>query len=383
MFLGNKKISSTNGSQKSTNGSRGTVCHKNRVEHEVIMIQSLYIWINMQTRIITRIFFLLAWLGMFLLLCWSYANFFSLPESAAKSAGIIAIFMLVFYVNSKYLVNFFLEKKKHLLYYSSAIVLLFLAVILRVGLDKLYPHIQLPLQAFMAGRRPYAGPFLIMFFWICLSLFYQLLVNRYDREKKYREEINSFIISQNEFLKGQINPHFLFNNLNNIYSLIQIGSPKAGEMVLKLSEILRYSVYRNGQDKVPVHEELEQIRNLVGLYNLKEGHPLNINVKEEIHEKVMIEPMLLIPLVENCFKHGNPGQSPNAFIDIHCTASAEIFEFTVKNSFIPGTGNQKGGVGLANIKKRLALLYGNNAGLSTSKNNDVFTAQIQVKWQRN
>jgi hypothetical protein len=109
----------------------------------------------MQTRIITRIFFLLAWLGMFLLLCWSYANFFPLSQSVAKAAGIIAIFMLVFYVNSKYLVNSFLEKKKHLLYYSLALALLLLAVILRVGLDKLYPHVLLPLQAFMAGRRPY------------------------------------------------------------------------------------------------------------------------------------------------------------------------------------------------------------------------------------
>ncbi len=218
---------------------------------------------------------------------------------------------------------------------------------------------------------------------MCFSLIYQLLMNRIKREKNHLSRLNEFTHSQNQFLKSQINPHFLFNNLNNLYSLIETNSPNASQIVLKLSDILRYTVYKTTNERVSLNEELEQVKNLISLYQLKENESLNIQLNEsENKSEVLLEPMLLIPLVENCFKHGNSHSDPHAFISIKVISNPDVCVFEVTNS-TPTQKNspsETSGFGLTNLKQRLQLIYGSKAELKTQLTNQVFTATLQIKW---
>lgn len=264
-------------------------------------------------------------------------------------------------------------------------LLLFISVALRLFLDRLFPYSQLPFQSFIAIHRPYFAPFSMVLFWLAFSLLYQLLVNRYAKERKYLARLHEFSIAQNEFLKHQINPHFLFNNLNNIYSLIQTGSPHASGMVLRLSALLRYSLYKTSGSKISVKEELDQVKNLIKLYQLKENNSLNIKIDETSFLKdAPIEPMLLIPLIENCFKHGNIITDEKSYIYVTVISNENRFSYIVENSISSSqkkTIGKEGGIGLTNIKKRLNLIYGEQALLEFEESQDSFKVILTIQWK--
>jgi sensor histidine kinase YesM len=336
------------------------------------------------TRTLTVFLHLFLWLGLSGIFCWVHAQFFSFLTAFGKSIFLIGLFSTVFYVNSYVLVNRFIENKKYISYSCFAVLLLVSSVILRIGIDRLFPHSRLPFQVFIAARQPIIAPVFMMFSWIVFSLFYQLLMNRYKRERTYLAQLNEFSVTQNEFLKSQINPHFLFNNLNNIYSLIQTGSPYASEMVLKLSDVLRYSIYKTADSKVRIKEEMEQVKNLINLYQLKENDALNITVDDAaILTDTLIEPVLLIPLIENCFKHGNILSDDKAFVRICVEANDQLFSCTVENSvaYPVNPAIIPGGVGLNNIKKRLLLMYGTQADLQTEAQPGLFKAYLIIRWK--
>lgn len=335
-------------------------------------------------RFLLYIFHFLFWLGLFQLFYWVNSNF--IPKDVAFLKGIYTflIFAGTFYIHSLVLINLLLEKKKYLWYSVSAVLLLAGTTYLRFSVNQNFPEARFTIQLFLSKNRPFIGPFFIMLFWMCFSLIYQLLINRIKREKNHLSRLNEFSQSQNQLLKSQINPHFLFNNLNNLYSLIETNSPNASQIVLKLSDILRYTVYKTTDKRVSLNEELEQVKNLISLYQLKENESLNIKIDESENKlEVLLEPMLLIPLVENCFKHGNYHLEPEAFIFIRVISNPLEFIFEVTNS-TPSKKNaltEPHGFGLMNLKQRLQLIYGTKAELTTALSEmKVFTATLSIKW---
>lgn len=163
-----------------------------------------------------------------------------------------------------------------------------------------------------------------------------------------------------KFLKSQVNPHFLFNALNNIYSLSVTQAPQTPETVMQLSEILRYMVYDSNEPKVPLEKEIKYIQNFIDLKLLKDSRGMDVQLDiPSAAPNLMIPPLLFIPFVENAFKHSKIEDLTEGFIKIKLSTVGNHIIFNVLNSIPPQkfTKDKQGGVGLDNIQKRLKLLY--------------------------
>lgn len=166
--------------------------------------------------------------------------------------------------------------------------------------------------------------------------------------------------SELQFLRSQINPHFLFNNLNNLYSYALQESPKTPEIILEMSGVLRYMLYESKEQFVPLKKELEQLGNFIRLYKLQieDRGEVHFDV-DKIEGEYRIAPLILIVFIENAFKHSQSGQSSDIEIDISVKLNNSTLEFLCKNNYEPGFSldSVAKGIGLTNVKKRLELLY--------------------------
>lgn len=167
--------------------------------------------------------------------------------------------------------------------------------------------------------------------------------------------------SELQFLKSQINPHFLFNNLNNLYAYALENSPKTPSIILELSSVLRYMLYDCKEKYVSLVKEIMHIKNFTALNKLQIEHRGNIQFNtNNIPSNYTIAPLILMVFIENAFKHSTASQSENIFIDIDIDISETgLLTFNCKNNFSPTTNidNLSKGIGLLNVKKRLLLLY--------------------------
>jgi two-component system LytT family sensor kinase len=162
------------------------------------------------------------------------------------------------------------------------------------------------------------------------------------------------------YLKSQTNPHFLFNTLNNIYSLARDKSDLAPESILRLSKILRYMLYEAGGAFIAVEQELKIIGDYISLERLRYDDTLRINFNYDVEDmRQSLPPLLLIPLVENAFKHGASETRSQPFVDIHLSISNRRLAFLVRNSTEDQSGNGpvKESIGLSNLRRQLELLY--------------------------
>ena len=183
-------------------------------------------------------------------------------------------------------------------------------------------------------------------------------------------------------LQSQINPHFLFNTLNNIDALIYKDQEKASDSIIKLSEIMRYILYETNGNKVLLENEVEYLKSYISL--------LKLRVKNEnfIHLDIIgnysgkkIAPMLLVPFIENAFKHGEK-KHPDAKIYIIIEIINNLFIFKtsnmIKKNIIPN--NEVGGIGLKNVKRRLKLIYKEQADILISTDNNIFSVELTIKF---
>jgi LytS/YehU family sensor histidine kinase len=186
-----------------------------------------------------------------------------------------------------------------------------------------------------------------------------------------------------KFLKSQIHPHFLFNTLNNLYALTLKKSDKAPEMVIQLSNLLEYTLYSGKETEVGLNEELKQIRGYIDLEKLRFGDRLKITTDIEGNvDRLMIAPLLLLPFVENSFKHGASTDLKTPFIDINVIVKDNLLRFSIRNS----KGNEseksegyKEGIGLKNVKRRLELLYPRKHSLEIVEEHDTFSVGLTVE----
>jgi LytS/YehU family sensor histidine kinase len=182
------------------------------------------------------------------------------------------------------------------------------------------------------------------------------------------------------YLKSQTNPHFLFNTLNNIYSLARDKSDLAPESILRLSKILRFMLYETSGAFIAIEQELKIINDYIALEKLRYDESLSINFNYDVEDmKQAIPPLLLIPLVENAFKHGVSETRGFPFIEIHLSVKQRRLEFIVKNSseVAPGQGPIKENIGLSNLRRQLELLY-KDYNLSVQQGDSVFTATLKI-----
>ena len=186
-------------------------------------------------------------------------------------------------------------------------------------------------------------------------------------------------------LKSQVNPHFLFNTLNNLYSLTLKNSEKSSEVVLKLSDIMRYVLYQSNEYKVPLQKELEFINNYIALQRIRynENYKISFSVEGNLNGQT-VAPLLLIDFIENAFKHGLDRRFNNGFVSINIHLDNDSFNFQVQNNKghnDDGTIQRSSGIGLNNIKRRLELMYPGSHNLLITDDNDIYEVNLKLQLQ--
>jgi two-component system, LytTR family, sensor kinase len=199
-----------------------------------------------------------------------------------------------------------------------------------------------------------------VFFAAALGIGYALVLHTVGQDKTRQEEQQERLKSELSFLRSQISPHFIFNILNSIVYLIRSRSERAEPVTLQLSELMRYMLYESTGAQIPLEKELGYLRNYVELQKVRfeDDVDIRLNIEGRAAAQV-IEPMLMIPFVENAFKHG-VGLVQSPVIDIQATITAQRLLFLVKNKITPETPAEKdgsSGIGLQNVRRRLELLY--------------------------
>ena len=306
---------------------------------------------------------ILLWSVAWLLITMSLTNGWDrLPKSLFRSIPLILGISIILFVNLKYLLPKFFFQKKIALYIVLSVLLLGLTGFI-LTLD-IFPWSDRLVQG---GRRLSGLKVLSRVMPFIVTLLGSTLIEttRFanSKEKQAIQSDKEKLESELKFLKSQVNPHFLFNALNNIYSLAVIQAPETPESVMQLSEILRYMVYDSNEAKVPLKNELSYIENFVELQLLKDSQKMNVQLSlDKSAPDLMIAPMLFIPFVENAFKHSQIEHLKEGYIRINLKTQNKEVLFHVVNS-IPTkkfTKDKVGGVGLKNIEKQLNLLYPND-----------------------
>jgi len=212
----------------------------------------------------------------------------------------------------------------------------------------------------------------------CLGL---RLTNKYIENEKQRKELEKERLnSELAFLKNQISPHFFFNTLNNIYSLVEINTDDAQKSILKLSKLMRYLLYETEHGNILLSQEIEFMRNYLDLMQLRLTQKVDLKVSfPEKYNDISIPPLLFIPFIENALKHGVSYREPS-FIHILMEVTETEIKFKCTNSIATTTEEKTdSGIGLENIKKRLSLLFPERHNLTIDQKGTTFNIELQIK----
>lgn len=211
------------------------------------------------------------------------------------------------------------------------------------------------------------------------------IIGDYQKKQKLNEQlVKAKAEAEIKLLKGQLHPHFLFNSLNNIYSLALMKSDQTADSILKLTELLDYLVYRANMDTVPLSKEVQLLENYVELEKLRYGEKLQVEMDISLrNDGIKVAPLLLLPFAENCFKHGGGGSDVLFRIRIKLHSDDHKIAFDISNSQKkrkePEAKN--GGVGLGNIRQRLNLLYPNHHQLIISDQADIYSVSLTINFK--
>lgn len=214
-----------------------------------------------------------------------------------------------------------------------------------------------------------------------LAVAIKLMKNWYIKQKETEQLVKEKFKAELQILKSQVHPHFLFNTLNNIYSFILKSSPTAPEMIKKLSELLRYLIYECSHPLVKLEKELKMIEDYISLEKIRYGEDLNISLQVQGNpENKMLSPLLLIPFVENSFKHGASRMLTHPWVNLDIAIEENVLHFKLSNSK-PGWENANSlskGIGLGNVKKRLNLVYPGTHSLNISETDLSFDVSLKI-----
>lgn len=284
--------------------------------------------------------------------------------------------VLLTYLNASVLLPRYFSRRQ----YNTFGLLLLGAFILMLGVNWLSFRLLLPQMQFRFQGFIVFYLFPSFFFLACSTAVYFFREKlRLDRLAKERETEN--LKTELLFLRSQVSPHFLFNVLNNMVSLARKGSDELEPSLIKLSSLLRYMLYETSEEKVLLNKELEYLQSYIDLQTQRFRKSLRVDyLVGAIDDHYLLEPMLLIPFVENAFKHGVSG-TPDAAIRIRLEAVRGILKLEVCNRYFPeqtGEKDKSSGIGLTNVRRRLSLLYPGKHELLIGNRDDLFTVSLTI-----
>lgn len=203
--------------------------------------------------------------------------------------------------------------------------------------------------------------------WVIIQIKFIL---KLKKEKKQAELMH---------LKSQVNPHFFFNTLNNLYGLVEQDPAKAQQLILKLSDMMRYSIYEGQNDWVTLEDEINYLENYMDLHRMRYHKTIDIRFDIDAEDRsITIMPLLFIIMVENAFKHGVEKLRADAFVHIRLKATKQVVDFEIENNFDAEETGGSEGIGLNNLKQRLELVYTNRHQLDSSQNNGVYKIRLRL-----
>jgi len=299
-------------------------------------------------------------------------RFAHIPDSRASLIAVITDLLIsFFFALIPYLAfYYFYPGQKWLIPASLIVVTMPLLFLLQYSIMQTAAGRHLRLRSFFVENLFYTSIYIIY------GIVFYFIRYSYFKEMQQRELLLQTQRSELSFLRSQINPHFLFNSLNNIYSLAYHRSDRVLPAIAGLSELLRYMLY-DANEKVPLETELDYIRKYIELQRLRFEQP----IQADLHvagktEEVLIPPLLLIPFVENAFKHGEFSNGSGLLVNIYTNGQKlHVHCHNKKGRHGKDTG---GGIGLENVKRRLSLLYPGKYVLLVEEKNDFFTVNLEL-----
>ncbi len=280
----------------------------------------------------------------------------------------------LFYLNAYFLYPRFLTSKRWWLY-----VLLIVALIIISGQGKLF-LLRLLDPSFVLTPLNERIIFFLPVLFLGAATVFRFVLNRIRFERLEKERKAERLASELKFLRSQISPHFLFNVLTNMVSLARKNSAMLEPALIQLSDMLRYMLYETGDGKFPVEKGIDYLRNYIELQQLRFGEDVKVqmDIRNE-QDGCSIEPLLLIPFVENAFKHGI-GMVKDPFIKIEGEIKEQHLFFRVSNNYNRQnlSKDKNSGIGIANVKTRLDLLYGKNYELQIDDNGEIYRIELNL-----
>ncbi len=283
--------------------------------------------------------------------------------------------VIIFYLNSELLARVFLQKGRIATYFISLAILFVVYLVCYVYL-KDYIIDRYPIRMYDSRTL-----FPVLFI-TGMSTLYSLVVHMLTTEKRNQEANAERMVSELSFLRSQISPHFIFNVLNSIVYLIRTKSENAEKVTIELSKLIRYMLYESDNKQVFLDREVEYLENYIGLQKVRFGEDVDISIElEGNYSGLLIEPMLLIPFVENAFKHG-VGYIKDPFINVNLSVSEDNrMVFCIKNKMATNPDEEKdknSGIGIKNVKRRIELLYPETHELTLGANDGIFEVYLKL-----
>jgi two-component system, LytTR family, sensor kinase len=329
---------------------------------------------------------LLFWAGLWLLLVILDKNDGGVLVQMIREAINTGLYALIFYGNRNLLFQKFLPEKSKVYNFQfwkyflpGAVILILVYTILKaIFLYGFFPFALNKIQV-----ESFIGIFLTGTLFFIASTEFLVIRDWLKNITEKRELESRQLESELRFLKSQVNPHFLFNTLNSLYALALKKSDKTPEIVLKLSEMMRYMLYECNEPTVYLEKEIKYLGNYLELEKLRVSEKVDIKFSVDGDpSKLKIAPLIFIAFIENCFKHGVMAIHGNAYVHIRLDIVEDSVQLNVQNSkpdSIPlGRYSPSGGIGLGNVKKRLELLYPNMYSLDIKNEPDKYSVELYI-----
>jgi sensor histidine kinase YesM len=321
----------------------------------------------------------LVWIAVFLIIFFSIFPEDGFNQAACLTLVSITFYLLVIYGNIKFLFPFFYEKGHKVQYVIYVIILLIAA-----GLTRGYLIIYL-YNKYMPGMHDKMTLGMMLNFIIAgfltfmLSFIFRIAMAYFSLKQQSEKILVQKSQAELNLLKSQVQPHFLFNTLNNIYYEAYREAPQTAKLIERLSDIMRYFVDESPKDEVSLTTEIQFLENYIALEKIRIRHEITLNFVQDFKDDLRIPPMLLMTFVENIFKHGIDKSSNKNKIELSLVQQDGYLIFRTQNPVHEKPGSvETNGFGIMNLQKRLTLLYGTRFELNIEKTDNLFTALLKV-----
>lgn len=287
---------------------------------------------------------------------------------------------LLSYINYFFFLPGFLAKAEKLKYVIQFIVVFIVIISIRIYLERDVLNVSTNREGYLYSTRFIVQVVTSTLFIVIFVGMLRFAEDWFELEARRKEIEHEKLAAELNFLKAQINPHFLFNTLNNLYYLAYTKSENTTEVVAKLSQMMRYMIYDSNHPEVLLNKEIEYMQNYISLERLRLNNQIPIKFDVQGNpDNLRIVPLIFITFLENAFKHGVNNNNPNAWVNVTIQLQDRQCIYTVENSLVEKPDStEKSGIGLRNVKRRLELSYPNQYKLITEEKKDVYLVQLTL-----